>query len=151
MQACLDAINNAELDNDFIRVDSDAFKLCPDESIDYAVMEKTQDAVVLPMNVGWSDVGSWSSLWDISEHTEEGNVYHGDVIGHNTSNSYIYSESGLVTTVGVKDLVVVQTKDAVLIANKDDVQDVKKSSNKLKPMAEKNIIFIAKFSDLGEI
>ncbi|EFH8340152.1 mannose-1-phosphate guanyltransferase [Escherichia coli] len=132
MQACLDAINNAELDNDFIRVDSDAFKLCPDESIDYAVMEKTQDAVVLPMNVGWSDVGSWSSLWDISEHTEEGNVYHGDVIGHNTSNSYIYSESGLVTTVGVKDLVVVQTKDAVLIANKDDVQDVKKIVEQIK-------------------
>ena len=84
------------------------------------------------MNVGWSDVGSWSSLWDISEHTEEGNVYHGDVIGHNTSNSYIYSESGLVTTVGVKDPVVVQTKDAVLIANKDDVQDVKKIVEQIK-------------------
>ncbi|QLU67406.1 mannose-1-phosphate guanyltransferase [Citrobacter freundii] len=126
LQACLLAMDNAELDNDFIRVDRDAFQSCPEESIDYAVMEKTTDAVVLPMNVGWSDVGSWSSLWEISERNDEGNVYHGDVIDHNTQNSYVYAESGLVATVGVKDLIVVQTKDAVLIANKTDVQDVKK-------------------------
>lgn len=132
LQACLLAMDNAELDNDFIRVDRDAFQSCPEESIDYAVMEKTTDAVVLPMNVGWSDVGSWSSLWEISERNDEGNVYHGDVIDHNTHNSYVYAESGLVATVGVKDLIVVQTKDAVLIANKTDVQDVKKIVAQLK-------------------
>ena len=126
LQACLLAMDNAELDNDFIRVGREDFHACPEESIDYAVMEKTTDAVVLPMNVGWSDVGSWSSLWEISNRNEEGNVYHGDVIDHNTENSYVYAESGLVATVGVKDLIVVQTKDAVLIANKTDVQDVKK-------------------------
>lgn len=126
LQACLLAMDNAELDNDFIRVSRDDFQACPEESIDYAVMEKTTDAVVLPMNVGWSDVGSWSSLWEISDRNDEGNVYHGDVIDHNTENSYVYAESGLVATVGVKDLIVVQTKDAVLIANKTDVQDVKK-------------------------
>ncbi|MCM4605563.1 hypothetical protein MMO02_28050, partial [Escherichia coli] len=75
-----------------------------------AVMERTAYAVVVPMDAGWSDVGSWSSLWEISAHTAEGNVCHGDVINHKTENSYVYAESGLVTTVGVKDLVVVQTK-----------------------------------------
>lgn len=131
-QACQNAMNNAEKDNDFIRVGSAAFQECPSESIDYAVMEKTSDAVVLPMNVGWSDVGSWSSLWEISNQNEDGNVHHGDVISHNTENSFVYAESGLVTTVGVKDLVVVQTKDAVLIANKHDVQDVKKIVEQIK-------------------
>lgn len=66
-------------------------------------MERTADAVVMPMDAGWSDVGSWSSLWEISAHTAEGNVHHGDVISHKTENSYVYAESGLVTTVGVKD------------------------------------------------
>lgn len=132
LQSCQNAVTNAEIDNDFIRVDKDAFETCPDESIDYAVMENTSDAVVLPMNVGWSDVGSWSSLWDISNHDSEGNVQHGDVISHNTENSYVYAESGLVTTVGVKDLIVVQTKDAILVANKNDVQDVKKIVERIK-------------------
>ena len=119
-------------DLDFIRVDEEAFLACPEESIDYAVMERTADAVVVPMDAGWSDVGSWSSLWEISAHTPEGNVHHGDVISHKTENSYVYAESGLVTTVGVKDLVVVQTKDAVLIADRNAVQDVKKVVEKIK-------------------
>ena len=119
-------------DLDFIRVDEQAFLDCPEESVDYAVMERTADAVVMPMNAGWSDVGSWSSLWEISAHTAEGNVHHGDVISHKTENSYVYAESGLVTTVGVKDLVVVQTKDAVLIADRNAVQDVKKVVEQIK-------------------
>lgn len=131
-------------DLDFIRVDEAAFVACPEESVDYAVMEQTADAVVVPMDAGWSDVGSWSSLWEISNHTPEGNVHHGDVISHKTENSYVYAESGLVTTVGVKDLVVVQTKDAVLIADRSAVQDVKKSSSKLKPRGVMSIIFTAK-------
>ncbi|HFO6487725.1 TPA: mannose-1-phosphate guanylyltransferase/mannose-6-phosphate isomerase, partial [Escherichia coli] len=123
---------NLNTDLDFIRVDEHSFSNCPDESIDYAVMEQTSDAVVVPMNAGWSDVGSWSSLWEISKKNEQGNVNHGDVINHNTENSYVYAESGLVTTIGVKDLVVVQTKDAVLVADRNSVQDVKKVVEQIK-------------------
>lgn len=130
--ACEQAMSATDPDLDFIRVNEEAFLACPDESIDYAVMEKTADAVVVPMDAGWSDVGSWSSLWEISAHTPEGNVHHGDVITHETENSFVYAESGLVTTVGVKDLVVVQTKDAVLIADRNHVQDVKKVVEQIK-------------------
>ncbi len=136
-------------DLDFIRVDEEAFLACPEESIDYAVMERTADAVVVPMDAGWSDVGSRSSLWEISAHTPEGNVHHGDVISHKTENSYVYAESGLVTTVGVKDLVVVQTKDAVLIADRNAVQDVKKWWSRSRPMAATNTIFTVKSTARG--
>lgn len=132
LEACEQAMSTVDPDLDFIRVDEQAFLACPEESVDYAVMEHTADAVVMPMNAGWSDVGSWSSLWEISAHTAEGNVHHGDVISHKTENSYVYAESGLVTTVGVKDLVVVQTKDAVLIADRNAVQDVKKVVEQIK-------------------
>ncbi|NUU67363.1 mannose-1-phosphate guanyltransferase [Enterobacteriaceae bacterium BIT-l23] len=132
MQACEQAMAGCDPDLDFVRVDEKAFLACPDESIDYAVMEKTADAVVVPMDAGWSDVGSWSSLWEISQRSEEGNVHHGDVISHGSENSYVYAESGLVTTVGVKDLVVVQTRDAVLIADRHQVQDVKKVVERIK-------------------
>ncbi len=132
LEACENAMSTVGPDLDFIRVDEQAFLACPEESVDYAVMERTADAVVMPMNAGWSDVGSWSSLWEISAHTAEGNVHHGDVISHKTENSYVYAESGLVTTVGVKDLVVVQTKDAVLIADRNAVQDVKKVVEQIK-------------------
>lgn len=132
LAACQQAMDTVDPDLDFIRVDEAAFLACPDESIDYAVMEKTADAVVVPMDAGWSDVGSWSSLWEISPKSAEGNVCHGDVIQHQTHNSYVYAESGLVTTVGVKDLVVVQTKDAVLIADRSQVQDVKKVVEQIK-------------------
>jgi mannose-1-phosphate guanylyltransferase len=132
LQACEQAMAGCDPDLDFVRVDEKAFLACPDESIDYAVMEKTADAVVVPMDAGWSDVGSWSSLWEISQRSEEGNVHHGDVISHGSENSYVYAESGLVTTVGVKDLVVVQTRDAVLIADRHQVQDVKKVVERIK-------------------
>ena len=132
LDACEKAMSAVDPDLDFIRVDEEAFLTCPEESVDYAVMERTADAVVVPMDAGWSDVGSWSSLWEISAHTAEGNVCHGDVINHKTENSYVYAESGLVTTVGVKDLVVVQTKDAVLIADRNAVQDVKKVVEQIK-------------------
>ncbi len=132
LQACEQAMAGCDPDLDFVRVDEKAFLACPDESIDYAVMEKTADAVVVPMDAGWSDVGSWSSLWEISQRSAEGNVHHGDVISHGSQNSYVYAESGLVTTVGVKDLVVVQTRDAVLIADRNQVQDVKKVVERIK-------------------
>lgn len=131
-QACQQAMQVIEPDLDFVRVNKDAFMQCPDDSIDYAVMEKTADAVVVPMDAGWSDVGSWSSLWDISEKDSEGNVHQGDVLSHNSRNNYVFAESSLVTTVGVENLVVVQTKDAVLVAARDQVQDVKKIVEQIK-------------------
>lgn len=130
--ACVQAIGTINPDLDFVRVDKLAFLACPSDSIDYAVMEKTADAVVVPMDAGWSDVGSWSSLWDISEKDINGNVSRGDVLLHNSQNNYVFAETTLVTTVGVQDLVIVQTKDAILVANKHQVQDVKKIVECLK-------------------
>ncbi|EKO3457500.1 mannose-1-phosphate guanylyltransferase/mannose-6-phosphate isomerase [Vibrio sp. LQ2] len=132
LQACKAAMDGARPDLDFIRVAECEFIGCPDESIDYAVMEKTQDALVVPMNAGWSDVGSFSALWEISGKDEAGNAIVGDVITEQTNNSYIYAQNKLVSTVGVDDLVIVETKDAVLVAKRDKVQDVKNIVNKLK-------------------
>lgn len=129
---CQKAFASAKTDLDFIRVDKDIFASCPDESVDYAVMEKTKDAVVIPMDAGWSDVGSWSSLWEINTKDSQGNAVRGDVMLENTQNSYVYSQNRLVATVGVDDLVVVETKDAVLVAHKDKVQQVKKIVERLK-------------------
>ncbi|GCJ51368.1 mannose-1-phosphate guanyltransferase [Escherichia coli] len=132
LEACKKSMIELNGDLDFIRINKDAFCACPDESIDYAVMEKTNDAVVIPMDAGWSDVGSWSSLWEMSNKTIEENVIVGDVITYDSDSSYLRSDSGLLATVGVKDLVVVQTKDAVLVANRNSVQNVKKIVERLK-------------------
>lgn len=130
--ACVEAVGTVNADLDFVRVNKAAFLSCPSDSIDYAVMERTADGVVVPMSAGWSDVGSWSSLWEISEKDINGNVSHGDVLQHNSQNNYVFAETSLVTTVGVQDLVIVQTKDAVLVADKHQVQDVKKIVESLK-------------------
>ncbi|WP_305842139.1 mannose-1-phosphate guanylyltransferase/mannose-6-phosphate isomerase [Photobacterium leiognathi] len=130
--ACQAAIDNSTVDLDFTRLDKAMFMECPDDSIDYAVMEKTQDAVVVPMDANWSDVGSWSALWEVNNKDEMGNAIRGDVLLENTSNSYVYSQDKLVATVGVDNLVVVETKDAVLVAHKDKVQDVKGIVGQLK-------------------
>lgn len=130
--ACEQAITDVNADLDFVRVSKEAFLNCPEDSIDYAVMEKTKDAVVVPMGAGWSDVGSWSSLWEVSEKDMDGNVHHGDVMSHNANNNYVFAETGLVATIGIDDVVVVQTKDAVLVVKKDQVQDVKKVVEALK-------------------
>lgn len=129
---CERALTGAVRDMDFIRIDSAAFSACPDDSIDYAVMEKTADAVMVPMNAGWSDIGSWSALWNVSQKDANGNVVKGDVLGIEAKNCLVYSDSRLVATLGVKDLIVVETKDAVLVAHKRHVQDVKKVVEKLK-------------------
>ncbi|WP_320735593.1 mannose-1-phosphate guanylyltransferase/mannose-6-phosphate isomerase [Enterobacter sp. 237C8] len=130
--SCSKAIQSPDKDLCFIRIDHEIFSRCPDLSIDYAVMEHTANAVVVPMSAGWSDVGSWSSLWDISDKDERGNVLIGDVITHNSSNNYVHAQSGLVTMLGVEDLIVVQTKDAILVTKHNAVQDVKKIVEELK-------------------
>ncbi|WP_418641902.1 mannose-1-phosphate guanylyltransferase/mannose-6-phosphate isomerase [Vibrio chaetopteri] len=132
LKACESAFDSHFEDLDFIRMSSELFSQIPDESIDFAVMEKTKKAVVVPMDANWSDVGSWSALWGVSNKDEQGNATRGDVLTEQTQNSYIYSQDKLVATVGVDNLIVVETKDAVLVANKDKVQDVKSIVNQLK-------------------
>jgi mannose-1-phosphate guanylyltransferase len=129
---CKSSMKRAKSDLDFLRVDKEIFESCPAESLDYAVMEKTSHAVVVPMEVGWSDIGSWSSIWDISPKNNEGNVTSGDVILQNTKNSYVKTDDKLVAVVGVDDLVIVSTKDAILVSRKSSVQDVKAITEKLK-------------------
>lgn len=130
--ACRKALEGGTQDMHFTRVDTDVFAACPDDSIDYAVMEKTADAVMVPLDAGWSDIGSWSALWDVSPKDTHGNVFKGDVLSQASQNSYVHADSRLVTLVGVDDLVVVETKDAVLVAHKDKVQDVKKIVEQIK-------------------
>lgn len=131
-EACKASIDDVESDLDFMRVDKEHFTQCPSDSIDYAVMEKTTDAVVVSMDAGWSDIGSWSSLWDISKKDDSGNAIQGDVMLHNTHNCYVRSDSKLVATVGVDNLVIVCTKDAVMVADKECAQDVKIIAQQLK-------------------
>jgi mannose-1-phosphate guanylyltransferase len=130
--ACESALANTSKDEDFIRIDKGAFEKCPDESIDYAVMEKTADAVVVPLDAGWSDIGSWSALWDVNNKDSNGNAAIGDSIMHETTNCLIQGSERLITTVGIDNLVIVDTKDALLVASKDKVQDVKKIVEQLK-------------------
>ncbi|MDB5992027.1 MAG: mannose-phosphate guanylyltransferase/mannose-6-phosphate isomerase [Herbaspirillum sp.] len=131
-QSCQKAFDGARKDLDFFRLDEAAFAACPSESIDYAVMEHTKDAVVVPAEIGWSDVGSWSALWGILEGDSDGNVSRGDVYLDDVQNSMIRAESRFVAVIGVKDLVVVETKDAVMVVHKDQVQQVKKIVAQLK-------------------
>ena len=128
------AFRAAKTDLDFVRIDADAFAKVRSESIDYAVMEKTQDALVLPLDAGWSDVGSWSSLFDALPADEEGNVLQGDVMVYDTHDCYVHSTSRLVAAVGMDDHIIVETKDAVLVAPKDRVQDVKELVAQIKKL-----------------
>jgi mannose-1-phosphate guanylyltransferase/mannose-6-phosphate isomerase len=131
-RSCRQSFESAQKDLDFFRLDEAAFAACPAESIDYAVMEHTRDAVVVPAEIGWNDVGSWSALWDILEGDSNGNVLRGDVFTEDVQNSMIRAESRFVAVVGVKDVVVVETKDAVMVVHKDQVQHVKKIVAELK-------------------
>ena len=130
--ACENAMQNQNNDLDFIRVDKESFEACPDESVDYAVMEQTKDAVVVPMDAGWSDVGGFAALWEVSPQDENGNAFTGDVKAVDSKNTLVFSEDKLVATVGVEDLVIVNTKDAVLVAHKDKSQHVKMIVQQLK-------------------
>ncbi len=132
LASCQRAMNDVKPDFDFLRPNKAAFLACESESIDYAVMEKTDSAVVVPLDAGWSDVGSYSALWEVCPQDANKNVLKGDVIAQQSSNNYIHSQNKLIATVGVDDLVVIDTPDAVLVANKDKVQDVKKIVAQLK-------------------
>jgi mannose-1-phosphate guanylyltransferase len=131
--ACTNAMQHTDKDMTFIRVDANEFAKCPDDSIDYAVMERTSDACMVPLDAGWNDVGSWTSLWETSQNKDtSGNVVIGDAILDGVTNSYINSEQRLIAVIGLDDVVVVETKDAVMVANKSKVQDIKNEVNKLK-------------------
>ncbi len=132
LEATKAAFEAAKADLDFVRIDKAAFEKCRADSIDYAVMEKTRSAVVLPLDAGWSDVGSWASLFDALPADEEGNVLKGDVLVHDTHDCYVHSTSRLVTAVGMDDHIIVETKDAVLVAPKERAQDVKELVAQLK-------------------
>lgn len=123
-EICKLAVNKVEPDLDFVRLNKEKFLQCPSESVDYAIMEKTNNAVVVPMDVGWSDLGSWSSLWDLSKKDINGNVTNGDIMLHSSRNSYLRTDDILVAAIGIDNLVVIATKDAIMIANKDNVQDI---------------------------
>ncbi len=132
LSICQQSIATETKDMDFVRVDKAVFETCANDSIDYVVMEKTNDAAVVPMDAGWSDVGSWSTLWEVSEKDGNGNVTRGDAMLHNVKDSYVYGEERLISVIGLDDVVVVETKDAVLVAAKDQVQDIKSVVNQLK-------------------
>ena len=134
LKACQQAVAKGSRDVDFVRVEKDAFLSSPSDSIDYAVMEKTDRAAVVPLQTSWSDVGSWSSIWEVSKQDDEGNVARGDVLTHNTRNSLFMAENRFVAAVGLDDVIVVETADAVLVADKNTCQDVKAIVNKLKEL-----------------
>lgn len=125
IRACQRAFDDAVVDTDFLRIDADAFAECPSDSIDYAIMEKTDQAMVAPISVGWSDVGSWDALWQVSPKTSDDNVIRGDVVSHDVSGTLIYGGDRLVTALGIKDCVIIDTDDALLVADKSRSQDIK--------------------------
>ncbi|GHY15078.1 mannose-1-phosphate guanylyltransferase/mannose-6-phosphate isomerase [Vibrio cholerae] len=139
--ACELAMRAQNNDIDFIRIDKPAFEACPDDSIDYAVMEHTNDAVVVPMDAGWSDVGGFAALWEVSAKDDDGNVFNGDVKSVDTKNTLVFGGNKLVTTVGVEDLVIVNTKDAVLVAHKDQSQHVNAIVGQLKSEQRSEVTF----------
>lgn len=132
LAACEKAAEHMTKDLDFIRLDKELFSACPSNSIDYAVMEKTQDAVLVPLGTNWSDVGSWTALCDVQDADHNGNVLQGDVVTEQVTNSYLRAESRMLAVVGVSDHIVIETADAVLVAHKSNSQAVKKMVESLK-------------------
>ena len=130
--ACKKASLNVSLDLDFIRPNNEEFNKCPDKSIDYAVMEKTQSGVVVPFNGIWSDIGSWDSLWESQKKDENNNATYGDILLSEVNNSYIYSSNRLVTVNDLSDLIVVDTPDALLVSSKKNSQNIKNIVSSLK-------------------
>ncbi len=142
---CRQAISNGHQDLDFLRLDQDSFAALPDISIDYAVMERTDKAIVVPVDIGWSDVGAWSALWELGEKDEAGNVCIGDVIAKDSQRCYLRTDEMLLAVAGLEDVIVVVNEDAVLVAAKNRVQDVKaivqdlKSANRPEAVSHQRI------------
>lgn len=134
------SVKSAKLDLDFFRLDENEFAKSPDISIDYALMEKSNEVIVLPLAAGWSDLGSWPSLFDISTKDEANNVLHGDVITHETTNSYVSSKTKLVTTLGLDKLIIVDSPDALLVSSYDHAYNLKKIIDSLKALGRKELI-----------
>lgn len=132
LEACAKSMEKATEDLDFIRPDKAIFLACPEDSIDYAVMEKTCNAKVIPLQSSWNDIGAWSSLWDISEKDLDGNAVSGDVLKINSKNTYVHSQEKLTAILGLDNIVVVDTKDALLVADKRCAQEIKKVVNAIK-------------------
>lgn len=142
LEAATTAYVGSARDLDFIRVQKDAFATSPNDSIDYAVMEKTDRAAVVPVNCGWSDIGSWSSLWSVAQRDGDGNRHEGDVISVDTRRSLVRaSDRRMIATIGVEDLVIIDTPDATLVARKDRVQDVKTVVDRLKAAGRQEHLF----------
>ncbi|MBL4820811.1 MAG: mannose-1-phosphate guanylyltransferase/mannose-6-phosphate isomerase [Gammaproteobacteria bacterium] len=131
-KSCRMAFDAIERDKDYVHIPLQLFEECPGDSIDYAIMEKTDRAAVIPLDAKWNDLGAWSALWEVIEKDDRNNVVSGDVLLQGVSDSYVQAESRLVAVVGISDVVVVETSDAVLVAAKDKVQDVKKIVEKLQ-------------------
>lgn len=129
---CKEAVEKVTIDQLFLRVDQDIFSQCPSKSIDYAVMEKTQDAVVVELDCNWSDIGSWSSLWETVDKDRDNNVLLGDVISINSTNCYVQAENRLISLLEVDNLIIIDTKDALLVADKDKSQEVKEIVRELQ-------------------
>ena len=140
-----DAVNNTTQDLDFIRLEEQSFSLSPVNSIDYVLMEKSDNVVVVPLDAQWNDIGSWSALYDIGARDSSGNVLKGDVIAKDTTNSYIYASHHVVTAVGVDNLVVIDTPDATFIANQDKAHEVKSIVESLQKRAEMRLAPIARY------
>ncbi|MHB8621958.1 MAG: mannose-1-phosphate guanylyltransferase/mannose-6-phosphate isomerase [Sulfuricaulis sp.] len=132
LEACQAAYEQGKRDSDFYRVNALAFASCQSNSIDYAVMEETKLAAVVALDAGWSDIGAWSSLWEVSEQDDQGNVMQGDVYQHATKNTLLISQHRFLAAVGLNDIIVVETPDAVLVVHKDHAQNVKEVVKRLK-------------------
>jgi mannose-1-phosphate guanylyltransferase/mannose-6-phosphate isomerase len=132
MSAARDAYMKAREDLDFVRLDQEAFEQCPSKSIDYAVMERSADVAFIPLDIGWSDVGSWTALWEVGDRDADGNVSVGDVLTSGVHDCYLHSEGRLIAAIGLNGQIVVETDDAVLVADKSRAQDVKEIVNTLK-------------------
>jgi mannose-1-phosphate guanylyltransferase / mannose-6-phosphate isomerase len=137
LDAAKQALVKAEEDLGFLRLDRQSFALAPNISIDYAVMEKTTAAAMLPIDVGWNDVGSWSSLWELAPRDKAGNYTSGDTLLEDTTDCYVHSDKSLVATIGVKDLIIVDTPDALLVADRARAQDVSKIVKRLRDAGRK--------------
>ena len=132
LNSCISVLDKSIKDKDFLRLDRDSFKTCPSDSIDYAVMEKTASSAVMPLDAGWNDVGSWNSIWQELPHDKNNNAIYGNGLIKKSTNSLLYSREKLVTAIGIDNIAVIDTKDAILVVNQDFSQDIKSLVEEIK-------------------